>query len=654
MHILLMEDTPGRSHATAAGLERFGFEMHCPENMQQALARLRHPGIDIVVMHVSLPHETVMQPFQQLRAVAPFVPILVLIEQEDHELSLQFIKYGAQDCLVQSDTEYDTMARCLEFAVERNRHMAAGFVRDITETRRSNEELERLVHARTELLTRSNEELRQFAKIASHDLQEPLRAVEGFTNLLAECTQGKLEKNCEEFIEFILDGVVRMQHLVRSILMHSQITVDNSITDDSDCNSVIREVLSDFNEDILETDTEILLDDLPKVAVEHSHMVQLFQNLIGNSIKYRGSSPPKITVSAERTLNQWLFSVSDNSIGIDPQYSEKIFDMFYRLHAKNKYPGTGMGLAICKRIVVSHGGAIWVESKPGQGSIFFFTLPAIDKETRPTMNNKIQILLAEDTPSDVRLIQEALKRTNLKYELNIVNDGVEAMEYLHKQKDSSQRLPDIVLLDLNMPRKNGHDVLLEMKNDVVLNHIPVVLLTVSERDEDVLESLRLKMNYYIAKPVTAEKLSVLIGSIHDLYTKEPSTAEHSTAQNHVRLVLAGNPHTAPIALEKLAADASEKVRGRVAENVKTPETVLQKLATDFSPEVRLSVSENPSAPNSVLEILAEDPDDDVRLGISSNPRVSTRILRTLAADSNMYVSASAKKTLANFNKEDKK
>ncbi len=261
--------------------------------------------------------------------------------------------------------------------------------------------------------------------------------------------------------------------------------------------------------------------------------------------------------------------------------------------------------------------------------------------------NTIEILLVEDTPSDVRLTQEALKRSNLVYELTIVNDGIEALDYLKGLTSSEKKLPDVILLDLNMPRKNGHQVLDEIKDDELLRTIPVVLLTVSERDDDVLEALRLKMNYYIAKPITAEKLSALIKSINDLHCEQhDGTITRTKDETHIRLVLAGNPHTSPIALAKLANDPYEKVRCRVAENIRTTEEILSVLSRDLSTEVRVSVSENPKTPASVLALLVSDPCEDVRLGLSANPGIPQDLLIALAEDENMYVSACAKKTLA--------
>ncbi len=259
-------------------------------------------------------------------------------------------------------------------------YLYCAFVRDITESKRLNDELERLVAERTERLTQSNEELKQFAKIASHDLQEPLRAVQGFANLLHENTRGKLDTDSEEFIGFILDGTERMQKLIQAVLTHSSISRDDATDPVTKCNDVIDDVLRNLSVTIRETEAVFDIDNLPEVSVERSHLVQLFQNLISNALKYRSKDkPPHIYIRADISGDYWLFSLRDNGIGIEPRYTDKIFDMFARLHGKTEYSGTGMGLAICKRIVNSHGGTISVQSEPGEGSIFLFTLPAVTK-----------------------------------------------------------------------------------------------------------------------------------------------------------------------------------------------------------------------------------------------------------------------------------
>ena len=256
-------------------------------------------------------------------------------------------------------------------------YMYCAFVRDISESKKLSEELERRVDERTEELTRSNEELKQFAKIASHDLQEPLRAVQGFANLLSENAKEQLDKDSQEFIEYILDGTNRMQQLIQAVLTHSHISHEPGSNPQTSCRSVIDDVLANLSVLIRETEASFEIEDLPEVAVERSHLLQLFQNLISNALKYRSEKKPRIVIKADNSGDYWLFSVRDNGIGIDSKYSDRIFDMFARLHGKTQYSGTGMGLAICKRIVTSHGGTISVESEPGEGSIFLFSLPAV-------------------------------------------------------------------------------------------------------------------------------------------------------------------------------------------------------------------------------------------------------------------------------------
>jgi light-regulated signal transduction histidine kinase (bacteriophytochrome) len=266
-----------------------------------------------------------------------------------------------------------------------NAHIYCTFVNDITERleierkrRQINQELERRVQERTAELQRSNEELHQFAKVASHDLQEPLRSIEGFADLLAKRYKDRLDHDANEFIDFILEGTNRMEQLIQAVLAHSRISEEGEKTEAplTDVNSVIKEVLANLSQSISETGATFDIGTMPTVRVDRSQLIQLFQNLINNAIKYTGSNIPHISVSAELNVGEWLFSVQDNGIGIDSKYAERIFDMFARLHGRTKYSGTGMGLAICKKIVTTHGGRIWMESEVGQGSIFFFTLPA--------------------------------------------------------------------------------------------------------------------------------------------------------------------------------------------------------------------------------------------------------------------------------------
>lgn len=261
------------------------------------------------------------------------------------------------------------------------------------------------------------------------------------------------------------------------------------------------------------------------------------------------------------------------------------------------------------------------------------------------MADRVEILLVEDTPSDVRLTQEALKDSNLNYNLNVVNDGEQAIEYFKKVATTPQK-PKIVLLDLNMPKKNGHEVLAELSKMSEFQDVTVILLTVSRDEEDIHKAMDVKMNYYLGKPVTGEKLNALLGAIDELHRNEEHKGKLTGEDAHIRYVLAGNPHTSQEILSRLGKEKNATIRMRVAENPHTPISLLKELAQDSDPEVRLGVAENPNAPVELLEKLAADSHEDVRLGLASNPQCPTQILKQLATDENPHIVAAANSALS--------
>jgi signal transduction histidine kinase len=228
---------------------------------------------------------------------------------------------------------------------------------------------------RTEELSRSNVELDQFASVVSHDLQEPLRMITAYVQLLQTQYAGKLDKDAEEFINFAVDGAKRMQGLIDDLLAYSRVGTRGKEFAPADCNDVLSQTLLNLKTAIDESGAQVTHDHLPVVLGDEFQIGQLLQNLIGNAIKYRGTRPPEIHVGCERAGAMWRFAVKDNGIGIDPEFLDRVFVIFQRLHTRQEYPGSGIGLAICKKIVERHRGRIWVQSEPGRGSIFYFTLP---------------------------------------------------------------------------------------------------------------------------------------------------------------------------------------------------------------------------------------------------------------------------------------
>jgi len=243
--------------------------------------------------------------------------------------------------------------------------------RDITDRRIAEEHLMRTMVE----LKRSNDELEQFAYVASHDLQEPLRMVASYTQLLGQRYQGRLDSDADEFIAFAVDGAGRMQRLIQDLLAYSRVGTKGSDLLETPSEDALQQALINLRETIRESSAMVTHDPLPPVMADDMQLTQLFQNIIGNAIKYQKPGIPQVHISATRNgAGKWMFSVQDNGLGIDPQYFERIFGMFQRLHKREEFAGTGIGLAICKKIAERHGCNILVESTLGQGSTFRFAL----------------------------------------------------------------------------------------------------------------------------------------------------------------------------------------------------------------------------------------------------------------------------------------
>ncbi|MGQ9681194.1 MAG: PAS domain S-box protein [Anaerolineae bacterium] len=282
-------------------------------------------------------------------------------------LTIERTAYGGENSAGQ-------LLRALDVSVMRLDDGLAVTWRDITQRRLAEDELRRAI---TEL-ERSNKDLEQFAYVASHDLQEPLRTVSSFVQLLSRRYRGRLDADADEFIGYAVEGATRLQHMINGLLEYSRLGTRAQPLAPCDVNLVVHQALVSLQAAIQESGATINVDLLPTVQADEGQLVQVFQNLIGNALKFRRNQPPTISISAQRHPGEWRFAVRDNGIGIEPDARERLFQVFQRLHNRADYPGTGIGLAMCRRIIERHGGRIWVESEPGVGSTFFFSLPTYE------------------------------------------------------------------------------------------------------------------------------------------------------------------------------------------------------------------------------------------------------------------------------------
>ena len=428
-----------------------------------------------------------------------------------------------------------------------NRWQLFGITTDITDLKEIENALrssEDKLRQFTVQLERSNRELQDFAYVASHDLQEPLRKIVVFGERLKEKNSEALGSEALDYLERMQKAAGRMQTLINDLLTFSRVTTKAHPFAPVNLAEIAGEVVNDLEGRIELVKGRVELGALPVIDAEALQMRQLLQNLIGNALKFRRPEEPPVVkveaqiISAPDTPAKKLcqLTISDNGIGFDEKYLDRIFNVFQRLHTRNEYEGTGMGLAIVRKIALYHGGDITAKSKPGQGATFILTLPVVHpKEARdentetttkqgnhheqgkPTMKTEgkmITILLADDDPDDRKLTQDAFVENRLVNVLHCVEDGEELMEYLRRQgryvdqKDAP--LPGLILLDLNMPRKDGREALKEIKADPELRRIPIVVLTTSKAEEDILRTYDLGVNSYVTKPVTFKSLVELI------------------------------------------------------------------------------------------------------------------------------------------------
>ena len=356
LRVLLVEDNPSDVELVLCTLRKDGFDVSSDvvQTVEDFRLRIHTTDYDLILADYKLPQWSGMEALEILNHENLDVPLIVVTGYLGEEKAVECIKRGATDCVLK-----DHLAR-LPFSVAR----ALQEKRLRQQRSRSEEEL-----------ARSNAELEQFAYVASHDLQEPLRMIANYTQLLAERYRGKLDDQADKYIAYSVDGAVRMQTLIRDLLNLSRVGTAEIDLSATECHAAVEQALKNLQAAVQESGATVKWTGLPMVMADSSQLIQVFQNLIANAIKFHGAEAPAVQIDAEKKDHEWMVTVSDNGIGIPVESWQDIFVIFRRLHTRSEYAGNGIGLSICKKIIERHGGKIWIEAQAKPGCRFKFTLP---------------------------------------------------------------------------------------------------------------------------------------------------------------------------------------------------------------------------------------------------------------------------------------
>ncbi len=366
LEVLIVEDCSDDSVLIMRELQRTGLNVSshqiCTAGEFQARIKERLP--DIILADYNLGEWMGIDALEMLRKEGLDIPLILVSGALGDETAVECIKLGASDCVLK-----DKLGR-----------LPAAIHRALQEKRARGEQkkAEKALAQKIEELARSNRELEQFAYVASHDLQEPLRMVTAYTQLLGERYRGKLDEQADKYIHYAVDGATRMQDLIHDLLAFSRAGREEMTFQTTDCNAVVGRAVTNLQASINETASTVTVKHLPVIMANGPQLEQVFQNLISNAIKFRDGSIPFIEIGAELKECNWTFSVSDNGIGIAPEHAEVIFSIFQRLHTRTEYSGNGIGLSICKKIIEQHGGKIWLGNHIGPGCTFNFSIPAME------------------------------------------------------------------------------------------------------------------------------------------------------------------------------------------------------------------------------------------------------------------------------------
>jgi signal transduction histidine kinase len=363
LRVLLVEDNPSDVELVLLILRKEGFEVSADvaQTAAEFTSRIETANYDLILADYNLPQWSGMETLDILCRENLDIPLIVVTGYLGEEKAVECIKQGATDCVLK-----DHLTR-LPHAVSR----ALQEKRQRELRRRSEEELA----AKVAELARSNAELEQFAYVASHDLQEPLRMIANYTQLLAERYRGQLDEQADKYIHYAVDGASRMQALIQDLLKFSRVGKAEIVPRSTDCRAVVEQALNNLQAAVQESGAVVHWNRLPVVMADSAQLTQVFQNLFANAIKFHGAETPRIQIDSEKKDQGWVITVSDNGIGIPQENWQDIFVIFRRLHTRDEYAGNGIGLSICKKIIERHGGKIWIEAQATPGCCFKFTLP---------------------------------------------------------------------------------------------------------------------------------------------------------------------------------------------------------------------------------------------------------------------------------------
>jgi signal transduction histidine kinase len=362
--VLIVDDSFADSDLMLLELQRGGFDVagEVVQTADEVRRQVRERTPDVVLAEYNLGHWRGKDVQEIIRGEGLDIPLILVSGALGDETAVECIKQGVTDYVLK-----DSLARLPESV---RRALQEKQLRD--EHRLAQEQLAKKVQE----LARSNSDLEQFAYAASHDLQEPLRMVASYTQLLSERYRGKLDAQADKYIQYAMSGAIRMQTLIRDLLAISRVGRPGMAMERTDCNAAVKDALESLRVAIHTNRATVVHQFMPTVMANAVQLRQVFQNLVANAIKFHGPAAPEIQIEAQCQGNEWIFSVKDNGIGIAPEHAVNIFIVFNRLHTRVEYDGNGIGLAICKKIIEQHGGRIWVDSHEGPGATFKFTLPA--------------------------------------------------------------------------------------------------------------------------------------------------------------------------------------------------------------------------------------------------------------------------------------